>query len=271
MQDSVRFTDGVPVSCSLEWKANVGSHPMEERTRPPCQESLLCVFSSIVERYIDIVEVAEAVSARRTSYPSVAQWQCKRLIIVRPWIVTKQKDHFLAYVIESTIGKHMRSLSATQIKRNIKGKKTNSLRREPAEGTVTRELFDKLTASIGKPINILENTMTERERHSICSALARLRLFYGLDIRLIRISSSKGSGLHCLVGEWFGKIYVDYTADTDEHMTELAEVRYALQHIEHPENILPPGVHYLSKKSADILAQVAAKGRELAEKHQKKE
>lgn len=37
--------------------------------------------------------------------------------------------------------------------------------------------------------------------------LENLRSFYGLDIR--RISRTKW----CLVGEWFGKVYVDYLAE----------------------------------------------------------
>lgn len=121
-------------------------------------------------------------------------------------------------------------------------------------------------ASPGKPIEFMVDQKDKGAGDS--RRLCSLRDFYGLDIRQVRRGDIrvKRISVWCLVGEWFGKIYIDYTADTEEHMDLIAEARYALLHAERPENILPAGVHYLSKESIEILERVAAKGREMAAK-----
>lgn len=162
----------------------------------------------------------------------------------------------------------MRLLSANQIKLLLKGRKAHPLQRMPREGTCLRSVYDRFVEYPGKTIEFNPNELSNNKQ-----ILTQLRIYYGLDIRLIKQGSAlvERRSLWCLVGEWFGKIYIDYTADTEEQMDRLAEARYALQHLERPENVLPAGVHHLSKDSADILERVAAKGREIAEKHLKKD
>lgn len=161
----------------------------------------------------------------------------------------------------------MRQLSADQLKRRSKGKKVRALRTEPKEGTRTRQIYDLFVASPGKPIEF--SLVDYCGYHT--PLISQIETTYGLDIRLIKQGSSRTNrkSLWVLAGEWFGPIYIDYTADTEEHMDRLVEARYALQHIERVENILPAGVKYLSKDSIEILERVAAKGREILEKHRK--
>lgn len=160
----------------------------------------------------------------------------------------------------------MRLLSAYQIKARLKGKKIRALQPMPKEGSAVRAVYDKFTSQPGKVIEF-------QIGDSGCNdaVLTALRIYYGLDIRMLKQGSSRANrrSLWVLAGEWFGKIYIDYTADTDEHMDKLVEARYALQHVKNIENILPAGVHYLSKESVEILERVAAKGREILEHHLK--
>jgi len=163
----------------------------------------------------------------------------------------------------------MRLLSVAQIKRKLKGRKCRALQPKPVEGSVMRAVYDELMNSMGKPVELFKGK-DKITAGSIHQALNKLKLYYGLDIRLIRHGSTYQTTLHCLVGEWFGSIYIDYTAETEEQMDLIAEARYALQHTERVENILPAGVNRLSKESIEILERVAAKGRELAAKHLKR-
>lgn len=160
----------------------------------------------------------------------------------------------------------MRTYSVHQIKCRLKGRKTKPLQAKPREGSVTRQLFDRFTQAPGRIIEFQSTTRTEDV------LLRTLRITYGLDIRVVRQGSTKvhRKSTWILAGEWFGSIYIDYIAETEEQMDLLAEARYALQHVERVENILPEGVHRLSADSIDILQRVAAKGREIEEKHSKR-
>jgi hypothetical protein len=70
--------------------------------------------------------------------------------------------------------------------------------RVPREGTKIRAVYDLFYANKGKlvPFN------SSRNAHY---CLIQLTDIYGLDIRRIRKCT------FCLVGEWFGRVYVDYT------------------------------------------------------------
>lgn len=164
----------------------------------------------------------------------------------------------------------MRDLSVTEIKRRTKGLKLFAKRQKPEEGSSRREIYDRLMANAGKTVCLFEEK-DEHEKRMILSSLGHLEVEYGLDIRLVQHGwKDKRPTLHVLAGEWFGKIYVDYIADTEEQMDLIANARIVLTMSEHPENMLPAGVHHLSAKSIDILKRVAAKGREIEEKHTKR-
>lgn len=157
----------------------------------------------------------------------------------------------------------MRIRTVAQIKRYMKGKECHELQREPQEGTRIREIYDILFANIGKPVDIGVVRGDDSQR------IAALENYYGLDIRALR---RKGEhALYVLAGEWFGKIYVDYIADSEEVTKMLLDARDALVNSEHPENLLPEGVHKLSKESYDTLKRVAEKGAAIAAKHLKRE
>jgi hypothetical protein len=70
---------------------------------------------------------------------------------------------------------------------------------KPREGTKTRALYDLFYDNKGKVIDFCSTNSKD------AVYLPQLTDVYGLDIR--RIKKNKW----CLVGEWFGKIYVDYT------------------------------------------------------------
>lgn len=101
----------------------------------------------------------------------------------------------------------MRQESAASIKRKI------SLGlRLPREGSQLRVLYDRFMANKGKPIKI------EKGGHI---NLPQLINYYGLDIRSayspggragIPRRAAKGS-FYILVGEWFGRVYIDYVAE----------------------------------------------------------
>lgn len=159
----------------------------------------------------------------------------------------------------------MRIQSVHQIKMQARGKHCKGLQPAPREGSGLRQVYDLFVSSPGKPVEF----MTDPDRPL---DISKLVVTYGLDLRLLKRGDKRRNriSIWCMVGEWFGSYYIDYTAENDEQMDRLAEARYALVHIEHPENILPAGVHILSKDSIDILERVAAHGREVAAKHAKK-
>lgn len=165
----------------------------------------------------------------------------------------------------------MRLLSVTQIKRRKNGQKLQELQLEPREGTRTREIYDALLAAPGRPVDLSLSKMTNgRHDHG---PLVSLKLFYGLDIRLVRHGrkSAGRNALHALVGEWFGKIYVDYTCETEEQMELLLKARDVLVTADHTDNLLPDGVHRVSKQDMETLRRIAEKGEAALAKHMKRE
>lgn len=70
---------------------------------------------------------------------------------------------------------------------------------KPRAGSRIRRIYDLFYDNKGKVVDFC----TTRNPDTLC--LAPLIDTYGLDIR--RIKKNKW----CLVGEWFGKVYVDYT------------------------------------------------------------
>lgn len=90
----------------------------------------------------------------------------------------------------------MRNASANSVKRP-----SSVLQRIPREGTALRATWDLFQANKGKPVCI-------RLRPSV---LRQLEDFYGLDIR--HIYHGGGPVHYMLVGEWFGRVYIDYLAE----------------------------------------------------------
>ncbi len=69
--------------------------------------------------------------------------------------------------------------------------------KEPKEGSKLRELYDLFMNNKGKIIKI----KLSRNRPS---EIEQLRNTYDMDIRSLK------RGYWCFVGEWFGKVYIDY-------------------------------------------------------------
>jgi hypothetical protein len=86
--------------------------------------------------------------------------------------------------------------SAATLKGNNKGR---LLKDKPREGTRTRRIYDMFYDNKGKVIDFC----TTKNPDAVI--IPQLTDVYGLDIRRIRKNK------WCLVGEWFGKVYVDYT------------------------------------------------------------
>lgn len=166
----------------------------------------------------------------------------------------------------------MRILSVTQIKRRNKGQSYQELQLEPKEGSRIREIYDALMSAPGKPVPLHLKTKGGGGKTGEYMSLMSLKLFYGLDIRLVRPASKKKGtcSLHALVGEWFGQIYVDYTCETEEQMELLLKARTALTNTDHAENLLPEGVHQVSKKDMEILRRIAEKSDAAMAKHSKR-
>lgn len=85
----------------------------------------------------------------------------------------------------------------------------------PREGTKLRTIYDAFYASKGVPIDSPFGLVDGYQRQ----AIEQLRSFWGLDIRFVpgsnagRRGRGKALGKWVLVGEWFGRTYVDYIAD----------------------------------------------------------
>lgn len=77
-------------------------------------------------------------------------------------------------------------------------------RKDPADGTALRKLYDLFYRNKGK---VITHVFTSQSY----GALNQLRDFYGLDIR--KIAQRKW----CLVGEWFGKDYIDYLVNKTDN------------------------------------------------------
>lgn len=106
----------------------------------------------------------------------------------------------------------MRTESAARAKGNYCSGNVNLI---PAEGSKRRALYDEFMAHKAEPI-LPESLKGYRLGQEISS----LKDFYGLDIRVfyeIR-HSIKGCAYkrYWLVGEWFGKTYIDYVATRRE-------------------------------------------------------
>jgi hypothetical protein len=80
----------------------------------------------------------------------------------------------------------------------LKGITKKELSDKPREGSRVREVYDLFYDNKGKVVDFCTT-----DHRNMC--LNTLIDTYGLDIR--RIKKNKW----CLVGEWFGKVYVDYT------------------------------------------------------------
>lgn len=95
----------------------------------------------------------------------------------------------------------MRIASVAQIKRSA----TRKFDPEPQPGTKLRELWDLLQANRGVPVPVIG------DRDRTADMLRKLDITFGLDIVTVR-PQSKHSGARqvMLVGEWFGRKYVDY-------------------------------------------------------------
>lgn len=83
----------------------------------------------------------------------------------------------------------------------IKGWKKHILQQQiPRRGTEIRRTYDLFCANKGKVVRFTRNPTNP-------NIVNQLRDVYGLDI--IRLQNRKW----CLVGEWFGKVYIDYVAE----------------------------------------------------------
>lgn len=88
-----------------------------------------------------------------------------------------------------------------------KGCKNGKPLQKPKAGTKIRKLYDMFMQRKGE---IVEGKLMDfadvKNSSQVSFVIRNLNDIYGLDIR--RISSKK----YCLVGEWFGKDYIDYVA-----------------------------------------------------------
>lgn len=98
----------------------------------------------------------------------------------------------------------MHNLTAAELKRN----KQSHAQNIPREGTKIRKVYDLFMGSKGKVIDFKVKQCGKCPRQG-SRVISYLIDCYGLDIR--RISNGKW----CLVGEWFGKVYVDYVVNKD--------------------------------------------------------
>lgn len=85
---------------------------------------------------------------------------------------------------------------------------TNS-REIPREGTKIRELYDLFIGRKGQVVRVAQAGRRQ-------TAIRRLQDSYGLDVRPL------GKGRWMLVGEWCGKVYLDYTPEAiaENHLTD---------------------------------------------------
>lgn len=115
----------------------------------------------------------------------------------------------------------MRPLSVAE----RQGKRNASTRQQqPREGSKIRQVYDRLVANKGRAVSIhgiYKDTVTTQ------TALDQLRLFYGMDIRMLvrgfhakpypdsngRQRVVQRDSLYVLVGEWDGRAYIDYVAE----------------------------------------------------------
>ncbi len=106
----------------------------------------------------------------------------------------------------------MRMSSAARAKGNQMGGHTRLV---PKDGTYIRQMYDMFKANPATPMYLPGFRQYSRNG----GALENLRNFYGLDIRAFGEQrppsgrQGRPSKRYWLVGEWFGKTYLDYIAD----------------------------------------------------------
>ncbi len=106
----------------------------------------------------------------------------------------------------------MRMSSAARAKGS---KMCGHTRLAPQDGTYLRQMYDLFKANPATPVCLPEFRQYSRNG----GTLEQLRNFYGLDIRVFGEKRPPADHPGCprkrywLVGEWFGKTYVDYVAD----------------------------------------------------------
>jgi hypothetical protein len=103
----------------------------------------------------------------------------------------------------------MRTVSAA----NAKGRAAQT--QIPREGSVLRVLWDVLHEHAGVFVDLRsELKLRGLPIKSLQSVHSNLSDIYGLDIRVKHRGSrdhpGRDSSLYCLVGEWFGRVYIDY-------------------------------------------------------------
>ncbi len=101
----------------------------------------------------------------------------------------------------------MKQASVASMKGRNKGRLLQQL---PRVGTETRRIYDLLYANKGTPVRVCFSNYKckkAKEKSVWWATLESLRNFYGLDI----IKTNRDEW--CLIGEWFGKIYIDYVAE----------------------------------------------------------
>ena len=105
----------------------------------------------------------------------------------------------------------MRQESASSLKRGLKRGHVNSP--VPREGTDLRRTYDEFYSNRGTPVSPRPDLEGPLGRRIVGNQIAQLINFYGLDIRVHgRCSENFRRKTYWLVGEWFGREYVDYLA-----------------------------------------------------------
>lgn len=121
----------------------------------------------------------------------------------------------------------MRALSPSAIKGS---NNQTSLSTLPRPGSKNRQVYDALYASRGREMTPEEFEvfleMTDRQiganpnGYRLGSVIRELVDYWGCDIRKIRNATMPGRkgyvAVYCLVGEWSGKVYLDYTREARE-------------------------------------------------------
>jgi len=103
----------------------------------------------------------------------------------------------------------------------MKGRRNYAFaQQKPRENTITRSVYDRLMENRGREVSLTDLTTSTTNPNEI---VAHLQITYDLDIRARIIYKGRGKGRgrgrekdcgrYCLVGEWFGKHYVDYLAE----------------------------------------------------------
>lgn len=95
----------------------------------------------------------------------------------------------------------MRCPTVNEIKRHKQFDKYQ----KPKEGTALRKYYDLFTENKGLPVQVAVKSTLPNAFTGV--RLEQLRSRYGLDIRRLRTKE------WVLVGEWDGRVYIDYIAE----------------------------------------------------------